>query len=712
MRGTRFGNLARQRIWLGAALAAAMLFAFSAWSAPGGDLNDFLARIQSNDGATRRAAWESAGPYGAQAVAPLVKILAADTGNDKAKKDQAKAAGFALERIAHHAARPGAEAERRAVAAELIKAVNDDANARAYDPLLNLIAATAEDDSVPAVAALLLDPNPRRREMARWALLRIATPGATKALIEALDKVDLKFRPAVTIALGEKRSPEAVAPLLRLAESNDEPTRVEALCALGKIGDPRAAAVFKRALASASDTTRSRIADAYLRLADSLAAKDSAAALDIYKNVLAGTPDAHSRSAALIGLGKAGGVEIVPLVLPAMSDESNQVRAGAMECLVGLKGDAASRALMDAYKTARPDSRAALLRVLSARQPASLDDFLKAAAKDENAEVKVTACELLGKLDDPALEPALLEAAERGSPQIKPVALRAYVKLAEGRLARNEKAEALAIYHRALDLNPPDDATRLALEGLRRIASPESLSRIEALFDRPALAVDAQRVSLAIAASLGKAGDKDRAIKMLQELIDGTRAPDVVQGAINELRNLGVDTSSYAAKMGLITKWHVIGPYPVDEQNPWNKSWGPEKEVKLDQEEKIGDRTLRWKETTTTDPQGKVNLVPLFTPNENVLCYAFTELNAPVERDINIRIGSDDGAVVWLNGKQVYAKNEPRSWAADQDTITKVHLKKGPNALLVKIINGATDWAFGVRLCNTQNRPLDLTRFQ
>ena len=65
------------------------------------DLGGFLARIRSDDGATRRAAWESAGPFGAKAVGPLVKILAGDD------KDKAKAAGFALDRITHHACRPG-----------------------------------------------------------------------------------------------------------------------------------------------------------------------------------------------------------------------------------------------------------------------------------------------------------------------------------------------------------------------------------------------------------------------------------------------------------------------------------------------------------------------------------------------------------------------------------------------------------------------------
>ena len=95
-------DLPRRTAAMAGAILLGLLLPSILWAAGApADLGDFLARIRSDDGATRRAAWESAGPFGAKAVGPLVKILAGDD------KDKAKAAGFALDRITHHACRPG-----------------------------------------------------------------------------------------------------------------------------------------------------------------------------------------------------------------------------------------------------------------------------------------------------------------------------------------------------------------------------------------------------------------------------------------------------------------------------------------------------------------------------------------------------------------------------------------------------------------------------
>lgn len=152
------------------------------------DLNRFLSDLQSQDLKIRQRAWQSAGPLGAPAVEPLGKLL---TSPDKGI---ARAAGFALEKIAHYAARPGSRS-RRAVTNELLKL------AQAAHPLptrrqaLVWLGFTAENSSVPELAKLLSDTAVR--EDVRTALERIPGNESLKALKAATRSADGSFKQAL-----------------------------------------------------------------------------------------------------------------------------------------------------------------------------------------------------------------------------------------------------------------------------------------------------------------------------------------------------------------------------------------------------------------------------------------------------------------------------------------------------------------------------------
>ena len=79
------------------------------------DLQEFLNQIKSNDANTRFKAWEEAGPMGAAAIAPLADLMKEDD------RYVGKAAKMAAQNIVHHAGRPGAADEAKAVSAELLK---------------------------------------------------------------------------------------------------------------------------------------------------------------------------------------------------------------------------------------------------------------------------------------------------------------------------------------------------------------------------------------------------------------------------------------------------------------------------------------------------------------------------------------------------------------------------------------------------------------
>lgn len=76
--------------------------------------------------------------------------------------------------------------------------------------------------------------------------------------------------------------------------------------------------------------------------------------------------------------------------------------------------------------------------------------------------------------------------------------------------------------------------------------------------------------------------------------------------------------------------------------------------------------------------------------------YAHCYIHSPIAQDVRIRLGSDDGIKVWLNGENVHTSNLCRSHVFDQDAADVV-LSEGWNSLLVKLCDNCENWIFSAR---------------
>lgn len=152
-----------------------------------------------------------------------------------------------------------------------------------------------------------------------------------------------------------------------------------------------------------------------------------------------------------------------------------------------------------------------------------------------------------------------------------------------------------------------------------------------------------------------------------------------------------------------IEAWWVLGPFdgsadvdtrlePEDEPLP---NFAKEYEGK-------GGLAVRWQQVTrpATDSLGKPWLLDLGSvcgQQDDAAAYCFTWLDAPADQRAVLRLGSDDGAVVWLNGQRVHTALLRRGCEAYSDTIP-LRLKAGRNALLVKVTQGSADWTLTARV--------------
>ena len=96
-------------------------------------------------------------------------------------------------------------------------------------------------------------------------------------------------------------------------------------------------------------------------------------------------------------------------------------------------------------------------------------------------------------------------------------------------------------------------------------------------------------------------------------------------------------------------------------------------------------------------PTDSIDLTDLVGNHEDSVVYAFTTLYSPRLQAATLFLGSDDGIKVWLNGKTVFNLSGLRGLTPDENRV-RVTLRKGVNALLLKITQRNGGWGFTCRI--------------
>ncbi len=159
---------------------------------------------------------------------------------------------------------------------------------------------------------------------------------------------------------------------------------------------------------------------------------------------------------------------------------------------------------------------------------------------------------------------------------------------------------------------------------------------------------------------------------------------------------------------GFFRQWLVLAPVPnppnTDSNGAVDKSLLKD-EAKLEPKEgdkvKVGDRELTWQKVLTD------SFFVDFGYGDNCTGYAVVYVVAPDDvKDAVLRIGSDDGCKVFLNGKEVGKVLQNRAVDKDQDSFPNVSLKKGVNTLILKVCNGGGEWKGAARFVDKTGQPL------
>ena len=260
--------------------------------------------------------------------------------------------------------------------------------------------------TVPRLSKLILEGKPSEQDLAIWTLEGLRCPAAVPAFIEALRSPNTFVQLRAAVALGELQDPRAFHQLTVALNSDDHEVRGKSAWALGNLGDPRASLALIVALEDRNPDVRGEATRALGRLGKRNPKNPSVAkAVPPLIGLLEDDPDPQVRIYAAWSLGELGDLRAIYSLIDAADNEEDHhgiLRAQSAEALGKLKD---ARVLPLLLKALQAEDH--VVRIYSSRGLGFLGDkravpaLARAAAKDEDAEVRASAKKAMDEISKP-----------------------------------------------------------------------------------------------------------------------------------------------------------------------------------------------------------------------------------------------------------------------------------------------------------------------
>jgi len=228
----------------------------------------------------------------------------------------------------------------------------------------------------------------------------------------------------------------------------------------------------------------------------------------------------------------------------------------------------------------------------------------------------------------------------------------------------------------------------LTSEALRHSSSPRGAAALHRLHAMSSESGDLAAVArtLAIVASRPSAHPltRDTARQLLMRV-------EQARGRLPRVAALAQD-------LGVLSDFWVIGGFDNEGKSGCARDFGPEAPglSLAEQVEGVNGRHLSWQKSTTTTPDGYVNLATLLQPNKEAVGYALTFLDAPKDTPTILSLGTSGAFRLWVNGALSASSDRYNVPRADQHRV-QVQLKKGLNRVVLKVCQEQGDFGFYLR---------------
>jgi hypothetical protein len=167
-----------------------------------------------------------------------------------------------------------------------------------------------------------------------------------------------------------------------------------------------------------------------------------------------------------------------------------------------------------------------------------------------------------------------------------------------------------------------------------------------------------------------------------------------------------------ARHFGMLTEWHVIGPFDNRGKKGFDVAYPPEQELNLGAtyDGQLGPVT--WTTVAAESDDGLFDIGKLIENYKGSAMYLTTEFTYDRERDVQFRLTTKNAWKLWVNGELLFAREEyHRGITFDQYRVPAT-LKPGENVILLKILQNeqedswAQDYHFKLRVTDHSGRAI------
>jgi putative membrane-bound dehydrogenase-like protein len=411
-----------------------------------------------------------------------------------------------------------------------------------------------------------------------------------------------------------------------------------------------------------------------------------------------------------------------------LREEKNPEYIGAILESLRLHPAAAIRTLLESVIAGRtnPDaSRLAALSVLvGGLDEQSESRLLHVAESLEDGPVLAEALRQLGRRPRLKAAPLLLNKLDAPQPAVRAAAIEALAVLRVGEAAapvlrllhdndaivRRAAAEAVGqlglrtAVVPLLDLaRDPDPAVRRAsLESLRLLKEPRVVPLARAALADPAL----QLTALRCIGDLGGPAQSQAVLDVAAQNPSAETLPLVIQmvsrwSAQEPARRPELDrgVADLQGRSGALVRWNAAGPLPAGATPALLARWASPSAKPAQPD----DTETRWQTVFAQGTEARVVLGPAAAADVQGLWWAYSDVTMSEQATVQFLTSSSGTLRVWLNGRMVHERNEPRRFQPDAERFDAV-LPKGPSRLLVQVAAPKGGVAFHLRFRRKSSR--------
>lgn len=318
---------------------------------------------------------------------------------------------------------------------------------------------------------------------------------------------------------------------------------------------------------------------------------------------------------------------------------------------------------------------------------------------------KVVAAGDVGKL------PQLLSALDTASPLAANWIRSAIEAIGERAEAAGDKSAAPALEKFVLETKHAPQGRRLAYDLLVKLDKTAPDRLMPGFLNDPSTELRREAIERLLATEK-EVTEPEKKKAIYEQAFAASRDVDQIKELADKFEKVG-GKPDLPKHFGFVTTWKIAGPFDNTKEQGYDIAYEPEKEIQFDAKYKgKDDKEVAWKDHTTADKHGIVDLNEVLGKNKGALAYAVADFKAAKAGLVDIRIGSGSAIKLWVNGKQVDARNVYHSGFEIDQYISQVELKEGANRIVLKVCENeqkeswAQDWKFQLRVCDRVGTPV------